>query len=75
MSILSANQAQENLHKIIDQTSESHEPIFITGKKNNAVLISEDDWYAIIGSVGETRRTPRSDDEATLSYRSGLWRY
>ena len=47
MSILSASQAKENLYKIIDQTTESHEPIFITGEKNNAVLISEEDWNAI----------------------------
>jgi PHD/YefM family antitoxin component YafN of YafNO toxin-antitoxin module len=25
----------------------SHEPIEITGKRNNAILVSEDDWRAI----------------------------
>ena len=27
--------------------SETHEPILITGKRANAILISEDDWRAI----------------------------
>ena len=47
MSILSASQARANLYRIIDETAESHEPVLITGKRNNAILISEDDWKAI----------------------------
>lgn len=47
MSTLSASQARANLYKLIDETAESHEPVLITGKRNNAVLISEDDWNAI----------------------------
>lgn len=47
MSTLSASQVRANLYKIIDETAESHEPVLITGKRNNAVLISEDDWKAI----------------------------
>jgi prevent-host-death family protein len=31
----------------MDQASSSHEPILITGKRGNAVLISEDDWKSI----------------------------
>jgi len=27
--------------------SASHQPIIITGKRNNAVLLSEDDWRAV----------------------------
>ncbi len=47
MPTLSATEARTNLHRLIDQTSLSHEPIVITGKKGNAVLISEDDWRSI----------------------------
>lgn len=47
MTTLSASQVRANLYKIIDETAESHEPVLITGKRNNAVLISEDDWKAI----------------------------
>ena len=47
MAILNASDARANLYKLIDQTNDSHEPVIISGKRNNAVLISEDDWKAI----------------------------
>ena len=47
MTILSASEARANLYRLIDQTAESHEPIFISGKRTSAVLVSEDDWKAI----------------------------
>jgi antitoxin YefM len=47
MPTLSATEARTNLYRLIDQTSSSHEPILITGKRGNAVLISEDDWRSI----------------------------
>ena len=47
MPTLSATEARTKLYRLIDQTSTSHEPILITGKRGNAVLISEDDWRSI----------------------------
>lgn len=47
MAILKATDARSDLYNLIDETAESHEPIVITGKRNNAVLISESDWNAI----------------------------
>jgi len=47
MPTLSATEARTKLYRLIDQTSASHEPILITGKRGNAVLISEDDWRSI----------------------------
>jgi prevent-host-death family protein len=47
MSTLSASEARAKLYKLLDEAASSHEPIQITGKRNNAVLISEDDWRAI----------------------------
>jgi PHD/YefM family antitoxin component YafN of YafNO toxin-antitoxin module len=35
------------LYKLLDDTALSHEPIQITGKRHNAVLLSEDDWRSI----------------------------
>ncbi len=35
------------LAKLMDKTTETHEPILITGKQSNAVLVSESDWNAI----------------------------
>jgi len=47
MSVMTASDARSNLYRLIDQTNESHEPVIISGKRNNAVLISEEDWKSI----------------------------
>ena len=47
MKSISATKARERLYRLIDETSESHEPVLVTGKRGNAVIIGEDDWRAI----------------------------
>lgn len=47
MTTLNSTEARSNLYGLIAQVNNSHAPITITGKKGNAVLISEDDWSAI----------------------------
>ena len=47
MTIFTESDARANLYRLIDQTAESHEPIYISGKKTSAVLLSEEDWNAI----------------------------
>ena len=47
MTILNASDARANLYRLIDQTNESHEPVIISGKRNRAVLLSEEDWKSI----------------------------
>ena len=47
MSTVTATEARAKLYRLIDQAASSHEPILITGKRANAILISEDDWRAI----------------------------
>jgi len=47
MPTFTTTEARSKLYKLIDDTASSHEPIFITGKRNNAVLISEQDWKSI----------------------------
>ncbi len=47
MSTRSASQARTQLYRLIDQVSEFHEPVLITGKRNNGVLVSEEDWRSI----------------------------
>ena len=47
MTTVTATKARNNLYSLIDEANESHIPIQITGKRGNAVLISEDDWRAI----------------------------
>lgn len=47
MTTISATNARTKLYSLIDEANASHEPIQITGKRGNAILISEDDWRAI----------------------------
>ncbi len=47
MQTLSASNARSNLYRLIDEAAASHQPLVITGKRNNAVLVSEQDWAAI----------------------------
>jgi antitoxin YefM len=47
MLILTASKARSTFYRLIDQTAESHQPIVINGKRNNAVLISAEDWSYI----------------------------
>ena len=47
MTTITATQARAELFQLLDKTASSHEPVQITGKRNNAVLISEEDWRAI----------------------------
>lgn len=47
MTILTATEARANLYRLLDEVAETHRPVTITGKRSNAVLISEDDWRAI----------------------------
>jgi antitoxin YefM len=47
MTILSASEARKRLYNLVDEVKDSHEPVQIVGKRNSAVLISEEDWKAI----------------------------
>lgn len=47
MTGITATEARSNLYRLIDETAESHKPIVIMGKRNKAVLVSEEDWTAI----------------------------
>ena len=47
MTTVNVTEARANLYKLIDDASVSHEPVVITGKRGNAVLLSEGDWNAI----------------------------
>lgn len=47
MTSLPVTQARAKLYQLLDEAADSHEPIQITGKRSNAILISEDDWRSI----------------------------
>ena len=47
MKSISTTEARENIHQLVEQISETHEPVLIIGKKSSAVLVSEEDWRSI----------------------------
>jgi prevent-host-death family protein len=47
METISASKARANLYELIDEAAASHAPVTITGKRNDAVLVSAQDWAAI----------------------------
>ena len=47
MSAITSSEARANLYRLIDEAASSHQPLLISGKRNNAVLLSEKDWTAI----------------------------
>jgi len=51
MSTLSVTEARSNLYNLIDETAQTHEPILITGKRGNAILLAEEDWRAVNESL------------------------
>ncbi|MEQ8713435.1 MAG: type II toxin-antitoxin system Phd/YefM family antitoxin [Cyclobacteriaceae bacterium] len=75
MKTLTTTEARKNIYKLVEET---HEPIQIKGKKNNAVLVSEKDWRNIQetlyltsipgmrGSILKEMNTPVSETSDTL---------
>lgn len=47
MTTRTATQARADLYRLLDEVAKTHEPIAITGRRNNGVLIAEEDWRAI----------------------------
>ena len=47
MPVMTATEARAALYSLLDDVAASHEPVLITGRRNNAVLIAEEDWRAI----------------------------
>ncbi|GAB4243170.1 MAG: type II toxin-antitoxin system Phd/YefM family antitoxin [Ekhidna sp.] len=47
MKSFTVTDLRKNIYKIVEETSETNEPVHIYGKKGNAVMVSEEDWKAI----------------------------
>ena len=45
---ITATDARAKLYNLLTEVNTSHMPITITGKSGNAVLVSEDDWNALM---------------------------
>ncbi|WP_017325387.1 type II toxin-antitoxin system Phd/YefM family antitoxin [Synechococcus sp. PCC 7336] len=46
-NIIPITEARQTLFGLVDRVNDSHEPVFITGKRGSAVLVSEEDWRSI----------------------------
>ena len=51
MKNINATEARKQLYRLLDEVTVSSEPVQITGKRSNAVLLSEDDWLALQETV------------------------
>ncbi len=45
--VMSVSQVRADIYNVMDETAQTHEPVLITGKRNNVVMLSEEDWNAI----------------------------
>jgi len=78
--IMSVSQVRANIYNIMDETAQTHEPILITGKRNNVVMISQEDWNAIeetlylntipnmVSSIQESMNAPDSEFSETIEW-------
>ena len=47
MRSLSATKARSSFYRLMDEAAQSHEPVIVTGKRSNVVLLAEEDWRSI----------------------------
>ena len=47
MTAINATRARSELYRLLEQVSETREPVHIKGRRGSAVLVSEDDWRSI----------------------------
>jgi len=72
MTSLTATKARGMLYSLLKEIQDSHDPILITGKSGNGILISEEDWKSIeetmyLLSVPRLREQVREGLDAPLS--------
>ena len=45
--IISVTEARKTLFGLVERVNESHEPVTITSKRGNVIMVSEEDWRSI----------------------------
>ncbi len=74
---ITASEARAKLHRLIDETAESHRPVWISGRRGDAVLIAAEDWQAsqetlcLLANPWHSRIDQGGDDRASASERNG----
>lgn len=51
MKPFTVREVRDNLYRLIDEVAQNHQPIAIKGKRNDAVLVSREDWEAISETI------------------------
>lgn len=51
MSIYTSSQARAKFSSLIDETNETHEPIYVKGKRHNAVILSKEDYEGLLETI------------------------
>ena len=76
MTIYTTTEARSKLFQIVNETNQTHQPIFIKGKKGNAVIMSEEDYegmqetmylYSIPGLVERIKEASDSPETEWIS--------
>ncbi|MGB5712296.1 MAG: type II toxin-antitoxin system Phd/YefM family antitoxin [Waterburya sp.] len=73
MDSLSLPEATQNLDNLINQITETHQPVMIKGTHNDVIVVSKEDWSAIqetiylnsipgyVDSIKEIIESPREE--------------
>lgn len=72
MTTLTVTKARNSLYRLLDDIAESHTAVHISGKRNSAVLVSQEDWQAIqetlfLTSVSRMRKSIQSGMKTPIS--------
>jgi antitoxin YefM len=51
MEIYTTSQARANLFQLVDDVAMHHQPVYVVGKRNKAVLISEEDYSGMMETL------------------------
>jgi antitoxin YefM len=83
MAIYTSTQARAKLFNLIDETNKTHEPIYIKGKRHNAVIISEEDYqglqetlaiYSVPGLVDSILEASKEPIEECVEWTDDIWK-
>ena len=53
MKTINVTNARKTIYSLLKEVDDHHSPILITGKHNNAVLVSEEEWNSIVSGAKE----------------------
>jgi prevent-host-death family protein len=78
--VMTVSQVRADIYNVMDETAQTHEPILITGKRNNVVMLSQEDWNAIeetlylnsipnmVSSIQESMQSSDSEFSETIEW-------